>query len=172
MLLPASAVVTNLLFRSNPNLRDGLTLFAAIATFFIVLNILATVGNTTTETFVLLEIIPGLELAFNVEPLGLMFAILASGLWIVTHIYGIGYMRGNNEDNHARFFSCFSFAIFSVMGIAFAANMFTLFLFYEVLTLSTYPLVAHKGTLAAVKGARTYLSICLLYTSPSPRDSR
>ena len=60
MLLPASAVVTNLLFRSNPNLRDGLTLFAAITTFFVVLNILATVGNTTTETFVLLEIIPGL----------------------------------------------------------------------------------------------------------------
>ena len=161
MLLPASAVVTNLLFRSNPNLRDGLTLFTAITTFFVVLNILATVGNTTTETFVLLEIIPGLELAFNVEPLGLMFAILASGLWIVTHIYGIGYMRGNNEDDHARFFACFSFAIFSVMGIAFAANMFTLFLFYEVLTLSTYPLVAHKGTLAAVKGARTYLSILI-----------
>ena len=161
MLLPAAAVVTNLLFRNSPNLRDGLTLGAAIATFLVVLNILVTVGNTTTDTFVLLEVMPGLELAFNVEPLGMMFAILASGLWIVTHVYGIGYMRGNNEDDHARFFACFSFAIFSVMGIAFAANMFTLFLFYEVLTLSTYPLVAHKGTLAAVKGARTYLSILI-----------
>ena len=161
MLLPAAAVVTNLLFRNSPNLRDGLTLGAAIATFLVVLNILATVGNTTTDNFVLLEVMPGLELAFNVEPLGMMFAILASGLWIVTHVYGIGYMRGNNEDDHARFFACFSFAIFSVMGIAFAANMFTLFLFYEVLTLSTYPLVAHKGTLAAVKGARTYLSILI-----------
>ena len=126
MLLPAAAVVTNLLFRKSPNLRDGLTLGAAIATFLVVLNILATVGNTTTDTFVLLEVMPGLALAFNVEPLGMMFAILASGLWIVTHVYGIGYMRGNNEDDHARFFACFSFAIFSVMGIAFAANMFTL----------------------------------------------
>ena len=161
MLLPAAAVVTNLLFRKSPNLRDGLTLGAAIATFIVVLNILANVGNTTTATFVLLEVMPGLELAFNVEPLGMMFAILASGLWIVTHIYGIGYMRGNNEADHARFFACFSFAIFSVMGIAFAANMFTLFLFYEILTLSTYPLVAHKGTLAAIKGARTYLSILI-----------
>ena len=161
MLLPAAAVVSNLIFRNSPNLRDGLTLGAAIATFLVVLNILATVGNTTTETFVLFEVMPGLDLAFSVEPLGMMFAILASGLWIVTHVYGIGYMRGNNEDDHARFFACFSFAIFSVMGIAFAANMFTLFLFYEVLTLSTYPLVAHKGTLAAVKGARTYLSILI-----------
>ena len=161
MLLPAAAVVTNLLFRKSPNLRDGLTLGAAIATFIVVLNILANVGNTTTATFVLFEVMPGLELAFNVEPLGMMFAILASGLWIVTHIYGIGYMRGNNEDDHARFFACFSFAIFSVMGIAFAANMLTLFLFYEILTLSTYPLVAHKGTLAAIKGARTYLSILI-----------
>lgn len=161
MLLPAAAVVTNLLFRKSPNLRDGLTLGAAIATFIVVLNILANVGNTTTATFVLFEVMPGLELAFNVEPLGMMFAILASGLWIVTHIYGIGYMRVNNEDDHARFFACFSFAIFSVMGIAFAANMLTLFLFYEILTLSTYPLVAHKGTLAAIKGARTYLSILI-----------
>ncbi|MDT2076148.1 MAG: proton-conducting transporter membrane subunit [Planktomarina sp.] len=161
MLLPAAAVVTNLVFRNSPNLRDGLTLGAAVATFLVVLNILATVGNTTTDAFVLIELMPGLELAFNVEPLGMMFAILASGLWIVTHVYGIGYMRGNNEEDHARFFACFSFAIFSVMGIAFAANMFTLFLFYELLTLSTYPLVAHKGTLAAVKGARTYLSILI-----------
>ena len=161
MLLPAAAVVTNLVFRNSPNLRDGLTLGAAVATFLVVLNILATVGNTTTDAFILIELMPGLELAFNVEPLGMMFAILASGLWIVTHVYGIGYMRGNNEEDHARFFACFSFAIFSVMGIAFAANMFTLFLFYELLTLSTYPLVAHKGTLAAVKGARTYLSILI-----------
>ena len=107
MLLPAAAVVTNLLFRKSPNLRDGLTLGAAIATFIVVLNILTNVGNTTTATFVLLKVMPGLELAFNVEPLGMMFAILASGLWIVTHIYGIGYMRGNNEDDHARFFACF-----------------------------------------------------------------
>ena len=109
----------------------------------------------------LFEVLPGLDLAFNVEPLGLLFAIVASGLWMVTHIYGIGYMRGNEESHHARFFACFSLAISAVMGIAFAANMFTLFLFYELLTLSTYPLVAHKGTPEAIRGARTYLGILL-----------
>ena len=161
MIIPASAVVTNMVFRNSPNLRDGLTLAAAVATFLTVLTILSNVGNGTTETFVLGTVMPGLELAFNVEPLGLMFAIIASGLWIVTHLYGIGYMRGNKEDNHARFFACFAFAISSVMGIAFASNMFTLFLFYEVLTLSTYPLVVHKGTPEAIRGARTYLGILL-----------
>jgi multicomponent Na+:H+ antiporter subunit D len=104
---------------------------------------------------------PGLDLAFNVEPLGLLFAIVASGLWILTHLYGVGYMRGNNESHHARFFACFSFAIASVMGIAFSSNMFSLFLFYEALTLSTYPLVAHKGTPEAIRGARTYLGVLL-----------
>ena len=161
MLIPAGSVVTNILFRNQPNLRDGLTLTAAVATFLTVLLILAKVGNGTTEQLVLFEVFPGLDLAFNVEPLGLLFAIVASGLWIVTHLYGIGYMRGNNEKDHARFFACFSLAISAVMGIAFSANMFTLFLFYELLTISTYPLVAHKGTPEAIKGARTYLGILI-----------
>ncbi len=161
MLIPAGAVVTNLLFRDQPNLRDGLTLAASVATFLVVMTILAGVGNATTEPFALFAVLPGLDLAFNVEPLGLLFAIVASGLWMVTHLYGIGYMRGNAESHHARFFACFSLAISAVMGIAFAANMFTLFLFYELLTLSTYPLVAHKGTPEAIRGARTYLGVLL-----------
>ncbi len=161
MLFPAAAMVTNLVFRDQPNLRDGLTLAAAVATFLTVLGILAGVGSGTTEAFSLFTVLPGLDLAFNVEPLGLLFAIIASGLWVVTHLYGIGYMRGNEESNHARFFACFSVAISAVMGIAFAANMFTLFIFYEVLTLSTYPLVAHKGTPEAIRGARTYLGVLL-----------
>ena len=161
MLIPTGAAVTNLVFRNNPNLRDGLTLTAAIATFLSVLTILSNEGNGTTETMVLFEVFPGLDIAFNVEPLGLLFAIVASGLWIITHLYGIGYMRGNNEDNHPRFFASFSLAIAAVMGIAFSSNMFSLFVFYEILTLSTYPLVAHKGTPEAIRGARTYLGILI-----------
>lgn len=161
MLIPAAATLSNMVLRNSPDLRDAVTLGASIATFGVVLIILSNVGNGTTDPYVLWEVMPGLDLAFSVEPLGLLFAIIASGLWILTHIYAIGYMRGNNEDHHARFFACFSFAIGSVMGIAFASNMFTLFLFYELLTLSTYPLVAHKGTPEAVRGARTYLGILI-----------
>ena len=161
MLFPAIGVVLNLLLRDQANLRDMMTFGIAFGTFLSVLCILANEGSGTSDTFVAFSIMPGLEIAFNVEPLGLLFAVLASGLWMVTHLYGIGYMRGNNEKDHARFFACFSFAIFSVMGIAFSANMFSLFLFYEALTVSTYPLVAHKGTADAIKGARTYLAILM-----------
>ncbi len=161
MLIPAGAAVTNMVFRNRADLRDGITLAAAVATFLMVLTILSNVGNGTTEPLVLSEVFPGLDIAFNVEPLGLLFAIIASGLWIITHLYGIGYMRGNNEEHHARFFASFSLAISAVMGIAFASNMFTLFIFYEILTLSTYPLVAHKGTPEAISGARTYLGILI-----------
>ena len=159
MLFPALGVVSNLVLRHQANLRDTVTFILAFATFLSVLNILSNVGNTSSETYTLLTVLPGLPIAFSVEPLGLMFALLASGLWIVTHVYGVGYMRGNKETNHTRFFACFSFAIFSVMGIAFSDNMFTLFLFYEALTFSTYPLVAHKGTPEAIRGARIYLGI-------------
>ena len=161
ILIPFAAVFTNLIFRNSPNLRDGITLGAAIATFVTVLVILSNEGNATSQTYVFATVMPGLDLAFNVEPLGLMFAIIVSGLWILTHLYGIGYMRGNNEDNHPRFFACFAFAISSVMGIAFSANMFTLFLFCEALTVSTYPLVAHKGTPESISGARTYLGVLI-----------
>ena len=161
MLIPAAAMVGNLVLRDRPNPRDGMTLVAAVLTFACVLVVLANEGSGTTDKMVLGQVMPGVELAFHVEPLGLMFALIASGLWILTHLYGIGYMRGNNEKHHARFFASFSLAIASVMGVAFSANMFTLFLFYEMLTVSTYPLVAHKGTPEAIRGARTYLGILI-----------
>ncbi|MEM7257691.1 MAG: proton-conducting transporter membrane subunit, partial [Pseudomonadota bacterium] len=98
---------------------------------------------------------------FDVEPLGVLFALVASFLWIVTSIYAIGYMRGHNEQNQTRFFCCFALAISSVMAICFSGNLLTLFIFYEVLTLSTYPLVTHAGNDAAKKGGRIYLGILL-----------
>ena len=110
---------------------------------------------------VLFQTVADLPIAFTVEPLGMLFAALASLLWIVNSIYSIGYMRGNNESHQTRFYICFAVAISAAMGIAFAGNLLTLFLFYEVLTLSTYPLVAHKGDEATVKQARVYLGVLL-----------
>jgi multicomponent Na+:H+ antiporter subunit D len=109
----------------------------------------------------LAEVLPGIHIAFQVEPLGMMFAALASGLWLVNSIYSIGYMRGNNEKKQTRFYVMFAVSLAATMGIAFAGNLFTLFLFYEALTLSTYPLVSHKGDKATVKSARVYLGILM-----------
>jgi len=162
LILPLIACISNLLHGdSRPNLRDGITFLAALGTFGCVLSILISTGGTSAETLKLLTVMPGLDISFSIEPLGLLFGLIASGLWCVTHLYAIGYMRGNNEANHPRFFAAFSFSIAATLAIAFSANMFSLFVFYEVLTLATYPLVAHKGTEEAKKGARVYLGILM-----------
>ena len=108
MVLPTLAMFANLIFAKQANLRDTITFVAALLTFACVVAIAAKVGNTTTPQIVLFEVFANVPIAFNVEPLGLLFALVASGLWIVTHIYAIGYMRGNNESHHARFFGCFA----------------------------------------------------------------
>ena len=144
-----------------PNLRETVTLVTSGALFAVVLVVLAGLLQGDVPTVVLAEPLPGIPLALRPEPLGVLFAVLASGLWIITSVYSIGYMRAKREAHQTRFYLCFAIALFGAMGVAFAENLLTLFVFYEVLTLSTYPLVAHAGTPEAVRGARTYLGILL-----------
>jgi len=140
-----------------PNLREGATLIGAAALFFCVIALAGEVATGARPAFILGEAAQGLSFSFTLEPLGMLFALVASGLWIVNSLYSIGYMRGNNEQNQTRFYVCFAIALFGAMGVAMAGNLFTLFVFYEVLTVSTYPLVAHKGDANAQRGARIYL---------------
>lgn len=158
---PLVGVVLILLARKTPNLRETATIATAVVLFSMVLSLIGPVtsGDLPSQTWV--SIFPNLAIAFSVEPLGLLFAIVASFLWIITTIYAIGYMRGHKEENQTRFFVCFALAISSVMGICFSGNLLTLFIFYEVLTLSTYPLVTHAGNDAAKQGGRVYLGILL-----------
>ncbi len=161
LLIPATGTVLIALTSRQENLRETMTLVTAAALFIVVMMILGRVMGGEQLMTGAFQVVPGLELAFKVEPLGMLFACVASGLWIVNSIYSIGYMRANNEPRQTPFYMCFAVAIASTIGIAFAANLFTLFLFYEVLTLSTYPLVAHKGTDEAKAGGRVYLLILL-----------
>lgn len=156
-------VTTFLIAASNrhPNIRDGISVVASIATFAVVLRLLESVIGGALPSVTLVEVMPGLVINFSIEPLGMLFAMVASGLWIVTAIYSIGYMRGANEKKQTRFYMCFAIAIASALAIAFSGNLFTLFIFYEVLTISTYPLVAHKETPEARSGARVYLGILM-----------
>jgi multicomponent Na+:H+ antiporter subunit D len=140
-----------------PNVRETVTLATAGLLFACVLGLLPTVlGGSLPQLFVL-EMLPGLALGFRVEPLGMLFALVASGLWIVNSIYSIGYMRANDEHHQTRFYVCFALALAATMGIAFAGNLLTLFLFYEMLTLVTWPLVTHHGDDEARRGGRVYL---------------
>ena len=144
-----------------PDLREGVTLVTAGLLMACVLAILPVVLGGGRPGFTVTEVVPGLRLAFKVEPLGMLFALVAAGLWIVNSLYSIGYMRANAEVRQTRFFACFALALAATMGIAFAANVFTLFVFYEMLTLVTYPLVTHHGTEEARRAGRTYLGLLL-----------
>ncbi|MCC2111908.1 MAG: monovalent cation/H+ antiporter subunit D family protein, partial [Hyphomicrobiales bacterium] len=145
LLIPLVAAVGIGLTHRLPNLREAVTLSAAVALFAVVLLLAGHAADGNWPETGGYELISGLTIAFSVEPLGMLFALVASSLWIVNSIYSIGYMRANNEPRQTPYYACFAIALSSTMGIAFADNLFTLFLFYELLTLSTYPLVTHKA---------------------------
>jgi len=160
-LLPLVGAVLIWLAGRRPNVRESVTLVTAGLLFLAVASLLPTVLAGGRPAAVWLELLPGLAIAFRVEPLGMLFALVASLLWIPNSVYSIGYMRAHREAHQTRFYVCFAVALGSTMGIAFAGNMFTLFVFYEALTLSTYPLVTHSGKPDAVRAGRTYLGILL-----------
>jgi multicomponent Na+:H+ antiporter subunit D len=109
----------------------------------------------------LFSLAPGLDLLLRVDALGLTFGLLASGLWIVTSIYSSGYVRAGDLANRPRYFAAFAASIGAAMGVAFAGNLLTFFLFYELLTLATYPLVVHKESEKAFAAGRRYLLFAL-----------
>ena len=161
LAIPVLGCIVMVLCHRHPNLRETATLVTSTLLFMCVASLLPAVLAGARPQAQLLEPLPELPIAFEVEPLGMLFALIASGLWIVNSIYSIGYMRGNHETHQTRFYVCFALALASAIGIAFAANLITLFLFYEILTLVTYPLVTHHGTDEAKQGGRVYLALLL-----------
>ena len=142
----------------NPNLRESWSIIAGVLKLLIVLSMIPTVVyDHQIIEYSLFSLLPGIEIAFRVDAFGLLFAIGASILWIATSFYSIGYMRSTKEHSQTRYYACFAVSLSMTIGVAFAANLFTMFLFYEGLTLITYPLVAHKETPEAKKGARKYV---------------
>jgi multicomponent Na+:H+ antiporter subunit D len=156
----AVAVVPILLSRSRPNLREGWTFAAALVKFGVVLLLVSGVRNGTTYVTPSLQFVPGVELVLRVDALGALFALVASALWLVTCLYSVGYMRGLDEANQTRYFAAFAGSMSATIGVAFAGNLVTVLVAYELLTLATYPLVVHKRTTEARAAGRKYV----LYT--------
>lgn len=161
MLLPLFGAMGIIVARHYPNIREGVTLVTASLVAILVTVVANRFMGGEDFSLTIIEPLPGVAIAFKVEALGMLFALVAGLLWLVTSIYAIGYMRGHNEKNQTRFYAAFAIAIACTLGVAFSSNLFTLFLFYELLTLSTYPLVTHAGTPAAKRGGRIYLGILL-----------
>jgi multicomponent Na+:H+ antiporter subunit D len=161
LLVPLLGAVGILWTRRHRNLRETVTLVTGGLLFLVVAALAAKISWDAPPSLVLAEPLPGLKLALAVEPLGLIFALVASFLWPVTSLYAIGYMRAHHEQHLTRFFTAFALSICATLGIAMSANMLTLFVFYELLTLATFPLVTHAGTEAAKRSGRIYLGILM-----------
>ncbi len=146
------------------NLREFWSLSAALSKFIIVGSLMPIIlqGKIVEYTpFSMVSIAPALQLYFRVDAMGQFYAALSSLLWILTTIYSIGYMRNLQEHNQTRYYFAFAMCIMATVGIAYAGNLFTLFIFYEILSISAYPLVIHHETEEAMRAGRTYLMYVL-----------
>ncbi len=157
ILIPFVGALAIAFAHRRPLLRDTFGWLAAGAFFIGVMQQVGPVLAGEGRAQVVWEILPGLDIAFRIEPLGLLFALVASSLWLVATLYAQSYMKALKYPHLARFFSCYALALGAAAGIAFSDNLLTLFIFYEILTLSTYPLVTHSGTENARRGGRIYL---------------
>ena len=160
-LLPilASLLVVPLIMVSgrNANLREAWTLAAAGVKFLLVASMLPLVLAGVQIEYTIAQVLPEFGLRLRVDALGMLFALVSSFLWIVTSIYSIGYMRGLQEHAQTRYFCFFALSLSATIGVAFSANLLTLYLFYEILSLSTYPLVTHHQDREARSSGRKYL---------------
>lgn len=161
ILVPFVAAVLILLSHRRGHLVEIYSLLASLLTFALVALLLPPVLGGREIAWRILELLPSATLALHVDAFGLVFALTSSSLWIASSLYSIGYMHAHGGHHLARFYAGFAIAIASALAVAMAANLFSLFVFYEILTISTYPLVVHEGTEEAMRAGRKYLAYLL-----------
>lgn len=161
LLTPLIAGLLALALRRHAWLRELATLSSCLVLFGLVWALATQAGHGPAPSWQLVEFITGAPVYFAVEPLGLFFALLVAALWPLNSLYSIGYLRENQEQHQSRFYCFFALAIFCTLGIALAGNLLTLFIFYEALTLLTYPLVTHRSTPRGRAGGNLYLGYLL-----------
>lgn len=160
-LLPIGIVLVSsiliMVSGKRPNLREFWSIAGAVLTFLSVMAMVPAIWQGNRILYTLSTIAPGISLNFRVDALSLIFGIVSSFLWIFASIYNIGYMRSLNEHAQTRYYTCFAIAIFGAQGVSYSGGLFSLYLFYEVITLFTYPLVAHHQDEEGYAGAKKYL---------------
>ena len=164
MLIPMITALLVLITGKKENLRDGISVIGAILTFASVLSFLPVIQGGDQLQYTLFQIYPGVTVKLNLDPLGVIFAMVASFLWILAALYCVGYMRGLKEHAQTRFYICYAVSVGAAMGAAFAGNLFTLYLFYEIVSIFTYPLVMHHQAKEGYWGSKKYI-VYLMFTS-------
>ncbi|RJQ56045.1 MAG: monovalent cation/H+ antiporter subunit D family protein [Desulfobacteraceae bacterium] len=157
-VLASLAAVPFIVRSRKPNLRESWTFVAAIVKFSIVASMVPAVLAGSSLEYTAARVLPGVFIGFRVDAFGLLFALVSSFLWIVTSAFSVGYMRGLDEHGQTRYFCYFALSLSATIGIAFSANLLTLYLFYEMLSFATYPLVAHHQDNEARRSGRKYLA--------------
>lgn len=156
------AAVLIALSHKKPNLRETWSAIASVVKFGIILSMLPAVFEGNVYEYTLCQITDTVGLTLRTDPAGMIFATLASMLWIPVNFYSIGYMRCNKEGEQTGYFAAFAICISACMGVAMASNLLTFFFFYELLTLASYPLVLHHRNQEALMAARKYLIYTLI----------
>ncbi len=157
LLIPLIATLGVMFKGDNENIREGISSVASILLLLIVASMIPAVLKGKTLFFLIFTILPGVTVALRADAMSMIFAIVASSLWTIAVFYSMGYMRGLKEHAQTRFNACFALAIFGAIGVAFSDNLFTMYLFYEIVSICTYPLVAHHQDEEGYHGARKYI---------------
>jgi multicomponent Na+:H+ antiporter subunit D len=160
--LPMVTAATIVVARHRPTVRDRSLVAGAVVTFVVLAAMAPGVIAGEVPTTVLGEVLPGVELSLRADAMGMVFALLAGFLWVLASPYAIGYLRGEGARNRTRFSAFYALCLATAFGVAFAGDLFTFFVFYELLTVATYPLVTHKGDAAAIAAGRRYLGYLLV----------
>ena len=157
VIIPLIGSLFVMLLNKDENLRETVSSAASIALFAVVCSMVPAIFSGKTLYYNLFTILPGVTVTLRADPMSMIFAMVASSLWTIAVFYSMGYMRSLNEHAQTRFNACFALAIFGAMGVAFSDNLFTMYLFYEIVSVCTYPLVAHHQDQEGYDGGRKYL---------------
>jgi len=162
LLLPLLTAIMNLVTGKSENVRDSFSVIGSVATFLAVAKMLPHILSGGTYSLNLFNIYEGINVILRVDGMSMIFALVSSFLWILASFYCVGYMRGLNEHAQTRFYVCYSATIFGAMGVAFSGSLISLYLFYELVSIFTYPLVMHHQDAEAYDGSRKYISYLML----------
>ncbi len=157
VLVPLLGSFAVMLTGKRPNVRETCTVVASLILFSIVVSIGPLVLDGKTLHYTLFKILPGITVSLRADAFSMIFALVASTLWILAAFYSMGYMRGLKEHAQTRFNAAFALAIFGALGVALSDNLFTMYLFYEIVSICTYPLVGHHQDEEGYNGARKYI---------------
>ncbi len=157
LLAPVLGAAGTMALRDRPPARELCGVVAGLVQLGIIATMVPTVLNGGTISFTISPFLPQAEIGLRVDALGVVLAGTSSVLWVLTTVYSMGYLGTGPDRGLARFHVYFGLTIAATMGVAFSVNLVTLYLFYEALTIITYPLVTHARTPEAAQGGKRYL---------------